>query len=626
MRTYNISLFIAVSVVVFIIYAWSSAPGIGLVDSGELTAVAWNLGIAHPTGYPLFTLLGRVWLSIYPGSPDRGMVLLSALQGALACGLFALLAGIIIRNAGDFGALSRIAASGVLAVSFALTKSAWTSISYTEVYPLTWLIVSIILWLCVRFSDSTDADFHPVIAVLLIFFLWGIGFGNHLTILWYAPLILWLIVVTARRYCSFTEYIWGAGGLFLLGASINIFLTVRSNVEPVLDWGDPQTLSNLIRHLSAWQYRVWMFNGNLGTFVEKIVNYFINIPADIGWAIFLFAMVGIVYSIFKRIGLGITMLVIWLLGTAYNLNYDIPDISTYFLIFYCPLFVLSLYGIMPILRKINQRSSRSLFVRIAPVALAVVFVISSAVSAGNSALARHDRFATDFVKAIVDPLPDNSVVFQGNWDIQSPLIYLQEVEHYRPDIVMLDINLMQRSWYIKQQRRRHPQVFETADREVTVFLRAVEPFERGKPFNGPVIENAFVAMHHALIRNQIARHPVYLRDMVTSGHPKIGSGFTQIPGAYFLRIAEPPASEPVLNITSLISADNLADDRKRFLLQQAALSTMLQGRYAMGVADTVQLRRIVDECRSLTPVEPRISDFISIAEEYLSKDQQTSHE
>ena len=47
----------ATALTVFVAYAATSAPGIGLVDSGELTAVAATLSIAHPTGYPLYTML-----------------------------------------------------------------------------------------------------------------------------------------------------------------------------------------------------------------------------------------------------------------------------------------------------------------------------------------------------------------------------------------------------------------------------------------------------------------------------------------------------------------------------------------------------------------------------------------
>lgn len=49
-----------VAVFAFAVYLKTLAPGVHFIDSGELAAVACTLGIAHPTGYPLFTLIG--WL------------------------------------------------------------------------------------------------------------------------------------------------------------------------------------------------------------------------------------------------------------------------------------------------------------------------------------------------------------------------------------------------------------------------------------------------------------------------------------------------------------------------------------------------------------------------------------
>jgi len=45
----------------FIIYFLTLAPAVQFIDSGELAVVCQSLGIAHPTGYPLYTLLGRLF-------------------------------------------------------------------------------------------------------------------------------------------------------------------------------------------------------------------------------------------------------------------------------------------------------------------------------------------------------------------------------------------------------------------------------------------------------------------------------------------------------------------------------------------------------------------------------------
>lgn len=52
---------ILTGLIAFIIYLNTIAPSVIEIDPGELAAVQITLGIAHPTGYPLFTLLGYLF-------------------------------------------------------------------------------------------------------------------------------------------------------------------------------------------------------------------------------------------------------------------------------------------------------------------------------------------------------------------------------------------------------------------------------------------------------------------------------------------------------------------------------------------------------------------------------------
>ena len=73
---------IGVFLLAFAIYVATTVRGLDYVDSGELAAVARTLGIAHPTGYPTFTLLGHLWASVVPLRPILALNLLAALLAA----------------------------------------------------------------------------------------------------------------------------------------------------------------------------------------------------------------------------------------------------------------------------------------------------------------------------------------------------------------------------------------------------------------------------------------------------------------------------------------------------------------------------------------------------------------
>src|SRR5213593_112847 len=73
------------TLVAFCLYAATLLPGIGSGDTAEFQRVAPTLDVAHPTGYPLYTLLGWLWSHLpLGGTPAWRMNLFSAVASALA--------------------------------------------------------------------------------------------------------------------------------------------------------------------------------------------------------------------------------------------------------------------------------------------------------------------------------------------------------------------------------------------------------------------------------------------------------------------------------------------------------------------------------------------------------------
>ena len=68
-------------IVCLIIYILTLHPTVGFIDSGELAAVVYTFGVPHPTGYPVFLLIGYI-VSHLPlgGSVIYRLNLLSAIE------------------------------------------------------------------------------------------------------------------------------------------------------------------------------------------------------------------------------------------------------------------------------------------------------------------------------------------------------------------------------------------------------------------------------------------------------------------------------------------------------------------------------------------------------------------
>jgi len=184
--------------VAFFVYAWTVAPNVTLLDSGEFMVAAQHFGVAHPPGYPLWTLL--VWLfQLLPlGNAAWEINLFSSVCGALAVGVGTMLFSSSTRwMLGDAlnrwrGLLSIVTLS--IGLLFAFSFSLWSQATITEVYTLHALLiglylVSLYVWL--RRPESLPL-------LLLPFFLLAFSFSNHQLSLSLAPLPF-LAVLLVRR-------------------------------------------------------------------------------------------------------------------------------------------------------------------------------------------------------------------------------------------------------------------------------------------------------------------------------------------------------------------------------------------------------------------------------------------
>ncbi|MCU0305299.1 MAG: DUF2723 domain-containing protein, partial [Thermoanaerobaculales bacterium] len=68
------------------LYLWSLAPGLTSADGGDFLIAAYHLGVPHPSGYPLWTMLGWIATRLPLADPAVATNLLSAVCAALAIG------------------------------------------------------------------------------------------------------------------------------------------------------------------------------------------------------------------------------------------------------------------------------------------------------------------------------------------------------------------------------------------------------------------------------------------------------------------------------------------------------------------------------------------------------------
>jgi hypothetical protein len=171
------------TLVALIAYISTLMPAVGTRDGYELQAISATLGFAHPTGYPLFPILGRMWIVLYPPS-FLGSAATIAWRINVLCALFAAASVPLVYGTAQ-RVLGRRSFAGWCALVYAFSLTLWTQASQPEKYTLNALFVSLILYVAFGTTDPEQRGPHPHLYWLA--FLYGLSLTHHRTMLMLAP-------------------------------------------------------------------------------------------------------------------------------------------------------------------------------------------------------------------------------------------------------------------------------------------------------------------------------------------------------------------------------------------------------------------------------------------------------
>jgi hypothetical protein len=211
------------------LYARTLAPGVGAGDSGELLLAAETLGVPHPPGYPLWTLLARAAASFPFGELAWRVNALSALLAAISVGLLYVLA----RQLGA-GRLGAAAASALFAISVPL----WRVAVEAEVYSLA-AVAFLALVLTARRARAARSS--GARADALFFFVAGLAVLAHQTLV--APTLVLGAWVLGRDFAW--RRVARAAGWGLLGLSPSLAVAWRATDGSAFLWKERGALQTL---------------------------------------------------------------------------------------------------------------------------------------------------------------------------------------------------------------------------------------------------------------------------------------------------------------------------------------------------------------------------------------------
>jgi len=221
----------ACSLLTFAIYFRTLGPTVTGEDAGELVTAAYTMGIAHPPGYPLWCMLGKLFTVIVPfGTVAWRVNLMSGFFGAATVFIVCLI-------------IVKLRAHPVAAAEF------WEQCTIAEIYSLNTFLIALCVFLLFAWYEYRKDLVLCVFAVV-----YGLGLCNHNTMHFLGPVfVLFVFAVDREPWRRWKLYAFSML-LTALVLFVHIYLPIRAQANPPVNWGNPSNWENFWDVVTRKQY------------------------------------------------------------------------------------------------------------------------------------------------------------------------------------------------------------------------------------------------------------------------------------------------------------------------------------------------------------------------------------
>lgn len=418
-------------IIVFVIsmtgYVLTLCPSVYTGDSGEFITSAFVLGIAHPPGYPLHSLFGKLFTLLPFMSIAYRVNLMSAFFAALTAMLVCLIILKFTKN---------VIVSATAAIALAFSGTFWSQAVTAEVYTLNAFFMVLTLYILIKWEEDIAVKW-----LYLLAFIFGLSMTNHYIMSLFLPAYIYFVFAKLKQSGKYrvSEFL-KQNTIFLilfavLGFSFCLFMMVRSFKIPPLNWGDTSSLNNFISQIVRVQYKAMEF-GNAeplsnkleftGHLIRETIKQFTIFAVWLG-------IPGILWLIKKDKKWLFTTVLIFVfnsIGLIFLLNFPYDSQSRFIVeVYYIPAYaVLAIWigmGMAFVAEKVKKYSAVFLLVP----------CIAFSANLKNSNMSNY-HIGYDYGMNILNTLENDSIYFCSGDDQMFILAYLKMAEKKRPDITV----------------------------------------------------------------------------------------------------------------------------------------------------------------------------------------------
>jgi hypothetical protein len=476
-------------------------------DGGDLAAAALTGGVPHPSGYPTYCLLGRLFALLPCGSPARRLTLFSAAAAAASAALlFTLVQRLLAQSTA--APRTRMRISALVALAWAAGQTLWSQATIIEVYALAALATVLVLWLAARIQPSSG-----LAAWFALGCAWGLAVGAHLTLLLLLPTLLIVVWPSRSR-----RGVFGLAAGAAVGLAAFAYLPLAAAADPPVNWGAASTWSGFWWLVSGKPYRAYLFAlpwsalpSRIGAWLQLWAHQF----TPFGLAL---ALLGL-WTMPER-GAGrwaAATCLLWAATAAYALGYDTTDSYVYLLPGYLMTAIWLAYGAMTVAEEGLRGSARRQLAGTAVLVLLAAIPIWTGWHNYHALDLSQEREAVVWVAALDSALPPDTLLITGQDRHTFALQYVQLLTGWRPDMLVVDGELLRYPWYRRQLDLWSPAAGQT---------KGAMPHECDPPPDSLI----------ALALSQVARRPVYL----ASERPELAPCLHSVPEGIVWRVSALP--------------------------------------------------------------------------------------
>ncbi len=453
------------------IYLWTAAPSAGWLDSSELVAASASLGVAHPPGEPIPTLLGRAAMLIPIGDAYFRINAASALAAALAAWLMYVCALALSRRIRrpEPDSIAEAIAAALVAIGFALCGASWIQAVRAEVYAVEAALCLGTLAAALRYDELRELRWLAVAALAA-----GLALATHhyVTLLVIVPV---LAAIVARRAAAG----WRGGarkaGLVIacgaLGLTTFLYIPARAARDPLVDWGDATTAGRLVWTVSARAFQKSLGPARHPPLGEELADVSSAVAEQAGAIALLLALVGLYLLLrwreTRRVGLLLAaLLACGVVGrAALGFDFDNPDALGYLLPAIAAVYLLAAAGLAGaaavIAGRAGGKARRIVFTGAG--ALAAAIAVTAFARTAPEASHRGAYAGEAWGRAVLEGLPPGTLLVTGYHETLFQVWALRAVEDSRPDVALLDRNYLTHPFAPAQARRRNPELAALID-------------------------------------------------------------------------------------------------------------------------------------------------------------------